>query len=470
MLRVGLSKVNITPESSLPMSGMLNPPKGQGVHFPLMARTMVFDDGREAAAIVCLDLLWLTPATMAAYRQAVTAGTHIPTENVTLTCNHTHRAPFTSSLMDEDTNWSYLDQLQDWLIQGMRGALAKLQPARLKVGRIQAPGWTHNRRPIYRTPLGEQVGTQGPLWGDDFVRLEGPEDHELQVLLAEDLDGRPLGGLVNFACHATAMGAQPAYSADFSGPLTDELSHRIGGVFGFVQGACGNLWVIDRSQDRVFTEMGPAHALRMADALADKAVEALAQGVYVEEPRVRTARQVLRIAQRRPTPEQVNLARWYLEKAPPDVDEDDLTRRIYGHAYTFFGNSADVQRWFCREVIGMWEWQRRVGTREIVEDVEVSAMAVGDVALVGFPAEYFTEFGLRLKSASPFRATLVAELANGWHGYVPTQEAFEHGGYEPRLAFSSRLAPEAGDRMCDAAIDLLRALHGEQPVAGKGAA
>ena len=54
--------------------------------------------------------------------------------------------------------------------------------------------------------------------------------------------------------------------------------------------------------------------------------------------------------------------------------------------------------------------------------------------------------------------TLVATLTNGWHGYVPTLEAFARGGYEPRFAYPSRVAPEAGDRMTNAALELLRRL------------
>jgi hypothetical protein len=79
-------------------------------------------------------------------------------------------------------------------------------------------------------------------------------------------------------------------------------------------------------------------------------------------------------------------------------------------------------------------------------------MAIGDVAIVGFPVELFTAFGRRMKAASPFPGTIVATLANGWHGYAPTLEAFDRGGYEPRFAYPSRLVPEAGDRMTDAAL------------------
>ena len=104
----------------------------------------------------------------------------------------------------------------------------------------------------------------------------------------------------------------------------------------------------------------------------------------------------------------------------------------------------------------MWEWQRRVGTRELYEDVEVQVIVIGATAFVGLPGEIFTEFGLQIKAASPFLETFVVELANGWHGYIPTQEAFIHGGYEARLGFTSRLVPEAGDRMVAAALRLLK--------------
>jgi hypothetical protein len=169
-------------------------------------------------------------------------------------------------------------------------------------------------------------------------------------------------------------------------------------------------------------------------------------------------KKVLRIPQRRPTQEQLDLARWYLEKAPANIDQLEFTRRIYQHDFTFYNNDPIIQEWFAREIISLWEWQRRLGARELIEEVEIQAFRVGELALVGFPVEYFTEFGLKIKAASPFPHTFVVELANGWHGYVPTREAFGHGGYETRLAYTSRLDPDAGDLMYEAALDLLKQL------------
>ena len=70
MLKIGFSEVNITPEPGLRMAGMLRPPKAEGAHFPLMGRTVVFDDGAHQAAIVSLDLLLLGPPTVAELAEA----------------------------------------------------------------------------------------------------------------------------------------------------------------------------------------------------------------------------------------------------------------------------------------------------------------------------------------------------------------------------------------------------------------
>jgi len=403
-------------------------------------------------------LVGLVPSTVAEIRAAATIGTELTPTDVMITCSHTHRAPFVTPGMDYDADFEYLDWLRDRLVIGLRDAWAARQPARLRVGRADAPGWTFNRRQIYRTDLGEQVGTQGPEWVDNFVRREGPEDNELKILVAEGLQGDVLGGLVNFACHPTVMGAEPVYSADFCGPLVDELARRHGGCFAFLQGAAGNLWSIDMSTPAGMSNRGSDYAHRMAQALADKAGEALASARAVAGDTVRMAREVLRVPQRRPAPKQGELAKWDLEEAPDEIDEAEFTRRMRGRAFTFYHPGSDVQRWFAREAIGMWEWQRRAGTREMLDDVEIQAIAVGDVAFVGYPAEYFTEFGLRTKAESPFEDTFVLELTNGWHGYVPTQEAFANGGYETRFALSSRLISEAGDAMCDTGVELLRRL------------
>ena len=463
MPRVGCGRADITPEPGLPMVGMPGSPRGEGVQWPLRSRVFLVDHEERRIAVVCLDLIALVAGHVAELRQRLAGPGSLDPENILVACSHTHRAPFTETGWGaaEETTRAYLDLVFARTSDAMVEAVAGLQPAELSVGQVIAPGWAFNRRPIY---AGGQVGTHGPAWGNGFMGMEGTPDEEVGVLLARGLDGRVLGGLVDFACHPTAMGHEPVYSVDYPGVLTAELEARHGGIFGFLIGAAGDTSTPDPTSRDPESGFGRDHTLAMGQALADSADEAIEAGRRVMVDGLGVASTRLRIPQRRPTTEQVELARWYLEERPANLDELDFTRRIYGHDYTFndgkqLGNERHVQ-----ELLNMWQWQRGKSDDELVEEIEIQVIALGDIAIVAFPVELFSDFGRRVKAGSPFPDTFITTLANGWHGYAPTLEAFARGGYEPRFAYPSRLAPEAGDRMTDAALGLLQRFS----VAGHG--
>ena len=80
----------------------------------------------------------------------------------------------------------------------------------------------------------------------------------------------------------------------------------------------------------------------------------------------------------------------------------------------------------------------------------VRIIKIGDLCLASIPAEYFTEFGLKIKDASPL-PTMVVTLANGWLGYIPTAAALaRQGGHETTITISSKMEPAAGDLMAEA--------------------
>jgi neutral ceramidase len=90
-------------------------------------------------------------------------------------------------------------------------------------------------------------------------------------------------------------------------------------------------------------------------------------------------------------------------------------------------------------------------------EVEVQVITLGpDLAWVSLPGELFVEFGLEIKKASPFKQTIIAELANGSIGYIPTQRAFDEGNYEP---LSARCGKGSGEILTETAMKLLRELH-----------
>jgi neutral ceramidase len=349
-----------------------------------------------------------------------------------------------------------LTLLASRLSTAVQAARAALEPVSLTVGRANAPGMTLNRRPMY---AGGEVACMGPVDVDEFVRLEGPADDEVQVLQAVRADGSVAGGLVGFACHPLMLGLSEVYSSDYHGALVRRLAEQHKAIFLYVQGAEGDLqpplWADPRARE-AHEQGDPAGMRRLRDEYVEGLLAVSEQARAASSPvcgvPVRSASEVIEIDQRSPTREQVDLAYWYLRQDPETVDDDEFNRKMTGHAYTHWGNP--YQEWFAREAIGMW-WAHRGGTCVRPEQIEVQVIALGDVAFVAYPAEMFAEFGLRTKDESPFARTFVCGLANGWFGYVPTSEAFSHGGYETRMAYTSRLVPSAGDRMTETALRLL---------------
>ena len=87
-------------------------------------------------------------------------------------------------------------------------------------------------------------------------------------------------------------------------------------------------------------------------------------------------------------------------------------------------------------------------------DAEIQVIRLDrDVAIVLLPGEVFVELGLAIKRGSPFKHTLVIELSNDNPAYLPTGKAFKEGSYE---TVNSRIVPGGGERLAEAAIQLLK--------------
>ena len=86
---------------------------------------------------------------------------------------------------------------------------------------------------------------------------------------------------------------------------------------------------------------------------------------------------------------------------------------------------------------------------------EVQALRIGPLGIASNGAEYFCEYGLRIKKASRLKPTWVVSLANDYIGYVPTAQAFMAGGYEPRTAGSSKMSSDTGQRLVEKALEAL---------------
>lgn len=86
----------------------------------------------------------------------------------------------------------------------------------------------------------------------------------------------------------------------------------------------------------------------------------------------------------------------------------------------------------------------------------ISLLHLDSLALLFLPGEIFVETALEIEQASPFEHTIIAGFSENNIGYVPTPHAFEEGGYETGPGKWSFLEKNAGERIKEAAIDLLQ--------------
>ena len=104
------------------------------------------------------------------------------------------------------------------------------------------------------------------------------------------------------------------------------------------------------------------------------------------------------------------------------------------------------------------ESKKIVGLEKAKEDYRstaVSAIAFCGMAFVGIPGEPFNEVGVQIRKNSKFPVTCVMCQANGCHGYYPTAEGYDQGGYE---SYNTPYVKGTAEQLADTADKLVASL------------
>ncbi len=424
-LLVGAAEACITPPVGTGLAGYFHNRVSTAVRDDLLAKALVVERDGAVLAVVACDLICIANELARSARDRIAERAAVPAANVLIAGTHIHTGPDTRASRIAPRNEAWFADLPDRIADAVCGARDAARPAQMFAARVHEQGLAFNRR--FRRPDASEVFGTGR---GDVVGAAGPTDPDLQVLaFASDL-GEPFAIVSNYALHIDVLGGTEI-SADYPGVMTDALR----GVYGeelihlFLNGACGNINHVPYLTDSHVPAKGPAKSRQVGRALAGAVLNAVEKAPPCGSAAVAVARESL---------------------ALPYYPLDARVRRMRDEA-SGKAEPSDRDRCFIERV----DSYARDGQSA---DVEVQALRIGDAAIVGVPGEYFVEWGLEIKGWSPLPFTLVAELANGWFGYIPTWEAFERGGYEATPILSSQLAPGAGQHIADAAFRLLRRL------------
>ncbi len=389
----------------------------------LYAKAVVTESNGEIAAIVTVDCCALPDDMHDAVTKRVCEYTEIPAERVCLHSNHTHwGAPiFGSPELRCFADETYRDVCYRLTADAVILAYMRLEEASAGFGVSELADVSFNRD--YVLENGQAITFGRSSLG--VKKMLAGIDPSVSVMSFER-DGKPVGALVNFACHQCCCGGIEAYSGDFSSVLSKEMKKRYGNDFVtvFLLGTCGDINHVN--SDRV-TKAPDGWYREIGKRLAEKAVEAMHGSETVEEG-VRVAKELVRI--------------------PTRQAELEETKKKIAHLL-----EADKNLMRLRNLV-VYE----ASNTEEYKELWVQAIKIGEVCIYAFPGEVFVNFGLQLKEKAPFRKIMVAENCNAYCGYIPTKEAFGENCdlYETSLCHHSCLVPEAGDILVEKLLGLIK--------------
>lgn len=417
-LRVGAAAADLAGDDSMVIAGGIEPGRAKGQEGKLRAVATVLESGNQRLALVALDILMIRREHLDPVVAEIERDLGIPASHTLINCTHTHHAPSTMVVHGYGLDETFVKRVQQAILKAVRDAVANLADSRLFFHLAEERTVGENSRILLADG---QIYWIGPR--TNLVRPTGPFDPELPVFAFREADGDRLRAVwFNHSTHTIGTRQPGVRSPSFYGLAAQDLEHETGAVVTFFEGASGSTHNLTLSGDEC------ARRIRMA------VTNALALATPMPTPRLAALKQPFRFRVR-------------------DFNEASEAAAVERYCRKYApGSAAVIEKVFRSMREGL------AHQRGAERETWIQAVRIGDIAWVGVPAEYFTQLGLDIKNRSPFRHTFIAELANDWIGYLPNREGHKLGGYQVWTGYHSYAEPGTGERVADAAVDLLKQL------------
>ncbi|MCI0392185.1 MAG: neutral/alkaline non-lysosomal ceramidase N-terminal domain-containing protein [Acidobacteria bacterium] len=376
-LRAGVAEADITPRVGIKLAGYAERTgPSTGVHDPLKAVAIVFDDGQRRFAIVSFDLIHLSQAEGDELLRAINQSTGIPATHILLNASHTHGAP---SLRTDE---AYRREVIAKVAAAVKEAVGKLRRVSLGYGEGSID-FNISRRTLNAEGKAEFK-----------LNPHGVVDRRVKILRLDEGDAvEPMAVIMHAVCHPNVFRHENTQiSADFAGPAKSfvERSFNHKTIAMYLQGAAGNLRSNLPPVGEGFRNGSEADLAWAAYSLGAEAVQ-VAAGLRVREKLLERPKE-FKIAAAADT--------LRLEPDPQKLKSGSSFRRD------------------------------RIEDGKIV--FVIRALAIGEFLFVGLPGEPVVEYGLGIeKDLAPLgKKVFVLGYTAGDAGYIPVEHMLDEGGYE----------------------------------------
>jgi len=450
-MTAGFAEADITPEIGMEQPGGYGKSYHRTLHDPCKVRAAVFEDGSERVALVGIDALAIRRPQVEAARKAIQEQCGIAPEAVLMAASHSHSSGPTCMVLPGEydhgsdlvkqlayersscADSGYLETVVRQIVAAVVEADKRRVPVECSIGSGTADQVAFNRRFRMKNGL---TYTHPGRGNPNIVEPAGPTDPEVGVIGAWDAEGKLIGCIVNFACHATT--SPGGISANWIYYLEQTIRGAMGddAVVVFLPGCSGDVTQVDNLSPYA-SGSGKYYARLVGGSVGAEALKVLFRAEPGRLAPLGCKTRSLTLDRRIPRPERVEQALDLVKQEPKDVGHTEWT--------------------FAKEIVLLDALLKKEPTK----DVEIQVIQVGPAVFVTNPAEFFCQSGLDIKAGSPFPFTFPVSLANDCVGYVPPEEALGPGGggYETRLTAYSNLEPKAATRFVETGIALTQQLE-----------
>ena len=422
-MRAAFYECDVTPPLGGFLWGHYAEVYAQDVTTRLYAKACVVEDNGEYAAMVVIDSCALPHDIHDVVTKRVYEYTGITADKICVSANHTHwgvpafDSPEIGCLGDR----AYMDVLFRLTADAIILAYKRLDETTATFSNTVVNGACFNRDYL------REDGLYKTQPGPDIVRPLDGVDENLPAIMFE-CDGKPVGAIISYALHpCTTKANVTGYCGDYPSILSEKLKEKYGDEFVslFVVGTCGDVNHLnpDKSCER-HTHITLGNLLADAFIKSQDSKTEIGSGVKAAKSYVNVPRRM----------------------SEPDVNRDRL-------AYNLETKNLMNTRNLLYYISKSWP---------VSTNLAVQCIKIGDILIVALPGEIYMTYGRRIKEESPFKNTIVIENSNTYCGYIPSVEAFnaeKNRLYETNLCYHSCHIPEAGNMLCDKALELANKLN-----------
>ncbi|MFG0262717.1 MAG: neutral/alkaline non-lysosomal ceramidase N-terminal domain-containing protein [Novipirellula sp. JB048] len=452
VFRAGAAASNITPPLGEMIVGGWRPFPATNIHDELYARCLVLDDGNTQIAFVICDNVGIPVEVYDLAKQQIEEATGLPGTHIMMAATHTHSATTARGpcRMIRDTELTdYQRFVAHRVSDGVRRAMAQMEPARIGWGKVDEPSEVFNRRwhvsnaALLGNPFGglDQVRMNPPRGNAALERPAGPIDPEIAFISVQSAEGRPIALLANYSLHYVGGVRSGDVSADYFGYFAKFIEQKLGArdqdipfVGMLSNGTSGDVNNINFSEPSPRRYKAYEKMQEVAEKVASRVYEAHQAIEFHDWVPLGAAEKRLPLKVRKPTPEMTEYLAEVMEKERKNPPKRKSREAIYADRLEKLKAAPD----------------------EIPAPLQ--AFRIGDLGIAAIPFETFAETGLEIKDRAPTEQTFTIELANGSYGYLPTPEQHRLGGYETWLG-SNFVQKDASIKIVETLMDLFQTLQ-----------